>query len=1098
MISPGPIIVDGVFFQLLKGGIGRVWLSLFREWVRTGFAEQILVLDRAGTLPPVPGIRTRRIPAYSYAAFECDRQMVQGICDEEGATLFASTYYTTPLTTPSFFLAYDMVPEVTGMDLTEQEWINKHRAIGQATAYCSISYSTAQDVVRFFPAIPLARITVAHCGVESLFQPGTEPEISRFQERYGIRRPYFLFVGNRGRYKNGALFFRAFSQLPDKELFDIVCVGGQDELDPSHRALCPGTHVHMLRLDDGELRLAYNGAQALVYPSLYEGFGLPVAEALASGCPVITCRNSSLPEVGGDAVLYVREDSPEELCRAMQLVRRAEIRPRMISAGLKQAAQFSWSSMADKVATTMIEARNSQHPEGLRSRDNELPRITLMTPSLNQGAYIEKTIRSVLEQGYPNLEYFIIDGGSTDETVSIIQRYADRITWWVSEKDKGQADAINKGLARATGVIFNWLNSDDYLEPGALFRVAETYRKDPSAAAWVGGGNRLHDNGFLHYISYPNGLFRDHIINNSNGRCFYQPACFMNTHYLKQLGGLREELHFALDYELYIRLTALAPFVAGEGVWCTALAQPEAKTVKDADALWRDIIGVQREYGLDDAVRNLELRLATGTFNYVMPRGIRERLGSAGQSGQLPQGAPEIPFSWGRRTTVCFWGDFSGRRVQATFAVLNELLSVLFQRFEGIALKIFGADGGNFRDLSKPPYFTYCGTTPDQESLRTAKLCIIAHDGMEGADGVIEGCRQNGIPLVVAREVAEQHQIIEGMQGFSATDPFSFAFRSVLPLLDPGVWGNMSAHMLLSHCGQPVQMTGAGELGHGHPTCAAPQPRIHVFIYTWNKCAELEIALRSLAGTAYGNFKLFVLNNGSSDGTEQLLSGLVPALFREYKIVNLPVNIGAAAARNWLFADPENREADYLAYFDDDIEVAPDWLTRLLETLERHPRAGVVGAKIINATGPKVVQHSGGVLTQAEEWINNVVLFSNVPDQGQFDNISERDYVMGCANLYRRSAMDEVGMFDIQFSPTQFDDVDHHLRLRLKGWQVLFNGHVEVRHHRNSGGPANANHLANRFKLEKKYSADDAAKIIAAGSSLDFVAKHPWILQKNG
>jgi len=275
-------------------------------------------------------------------------------------------------------------------------------------------------------------------------------------------------------------------------------------------------------------------------------------------------------------------------------------------------------------------------------------------------------------------------------------------------------------------------------------------------------------------------------------------------------------------------------------------------------------------------------------------------------------------------------------------------------------------------------------------------------------------------------------------------------------------------------------------------------PRTHIFIYTWNKCAELEIALRSLATTNYDNYKLFVLNNGSSDGTEQLLSNLLPTLFREYKIINLPVNIGAPAARNWLYADTENRQADYLAYFDDDIEVQPDWLTRLVASLEQNPRAGVVGAKIINASGPKIVQHSGGVLTQAEEWINNVVLFTNVPDHEQFYNVSERDYVMGCANLYRRSAMDEVGMFDIQFSPTQFDDVDHHLRMRLKGWQVLFNGYVEVRHHRSSGGAANANHLANRFKLEKKYSADEAAKIISAGASVDFVAKHPWVLDMKG
>lgn len=270
-------------------------------------------------------------------------------------------------------------------------------------------------------------------------------------------------------------------------------------------------------------------------------------------------------------------------------------------------------------------------------------------------------------------------------------------------------------------------------------------------------------------------------------------------------------------------------------------------------------------------------------------------------------------------------------------------------------------------------------------------------------------------------------------------------------------------------------------------------PRVHIFIYSWNKATELEMALRSLACTAYSNYKVFVLNNGSSDGTAELLATLPQQLFREQKVISLPVNIGAPAARNWLYADPETRLADYVAYFDDDIEVQPDWLTRLVETLEQNPRAGVVGAKIINATGQKIVQHSGGVLTQSEDWINHVLLYTNCPDQGQFDTVGQRDYVMGCANLYRRSVMDEVGVFDIQFSPTQFDDVDHHLRMRLKGWQVLFNGLVEVRHHRNSGGAANANHLANRFKLEKKYDAATAELIFRQGALLDFVEKHPWV-----
>src|SRR5688572_2633651 len=113
------------------------------------------------------------------------------------------------------------------------------------------------------------------------------------------------------------------------------------------------------------------------------------------------------------------------------------------------------------------------------------PKISIITPSYNQGEYIEKTILSVLEQNYPNLEYIIIDGGSTDNSTEIIRKYADRITYWISEPDKGQSDAINKGLKLATGDIVNWLNSDDYYEPGALFKVAEAFN-NPEVNVFAG------------------------------------------------------------------------------------------------------------------------------------------------------------------------------------------------------------------------------------------------------------------------------------------------------------------------------------------------------------------------------------------------------------------------------------------------------------------------------------------------------------------------------------------------------------------------------------------------------------------------------------
>lgn len=108
-----------------------------------------------------------------------------------------------------------------------------------------------------------------------------------------------------------------------------------------------------------------------------------------------------------------------------------------------------------------------------------IPRITIITPSYNQGAYIEDTILSVLNQDYPNLEYIIIDGGSNDQTIDIIKKYSDRISYWVSEKDRGQSHAINKGFERATGEIINWINSDDQLMPDTLHKLAAAFTADP-------------------------------------------------------------------------------------------------------------------------------------------------------------------------------------------------------------------------------------------------------------------------------------------------------------------------------------------------------------------------------------------------------------------------------------------------------------------------------------------------------------------------------------------------------------------------------------------------------------------------------------------
>ena len=193
-------------------------------------------------------------------------------------------------------------------------------------------------------------------------------------------------------------------------------------------------------------------------------------------------------------------------------------------------------------------------------KQNKYPRISIITPSFNQGQYLEKAIKSVIEQNYPNLEYIIIDGDSSDNSIDVIKMYRDKLTYWVSEKDKGQANAINKGLFKATGEIFNWLNSDDYLEADALFKIAEAYRKNLSAAAWVGACRRIDESGKILNVIYPNNLTLSNIGENWNGRQFYQPACYLNTKMVKELNGVDEKLNAPFDLDLWIRLLKSAGF----------------------------------------------------------------------------------------------------------------------------------------------------------------------------------------------------------------------------------------------------------------------------------------------------------------------------------------------------------------------------------------------------------------------------------------------------------------------------------------------------------------------------------------------------------
>lgn len=183
------------------------------------------------------------------------------------------------------------------------------------------------------------------------------------------------------------------------------------------------------------------------------------------------------------------------------------------------------------------------------------PVISIVTPSFNQGQFLEETILSVLNQNYPNLEYFVIDGGSTDNSVEIIQEYASRLTYWESKPDRGQSHAINKGFKMATGELVAWINSDDVLCPGALNQIAFVWKEDPSVGFIHGRSELIDENGAA--INKSRGGHFDLIDSLTTSKNpVAQPSTFISLECLKEVGFLDERLHMSMDWDLWLRLGA--------------------------------------------------------------------------------------------------------------------------------------------------------------------------------------------------------------------------------------------------------------------------------------------------------------------------------------------------------------------------------------------------------------------------------------------------------------------------------------------------------------------------------------------------------------
>ena len=218
----------------------------------------------------------------------------------------------------------------------------------------------------------------------------------------------------------------------------------------------------------------------------------------------------------------------------------------------------------------------------------ESPLVSIITPSLNQGSFIENTILSVLQQDYPNIEYFIMDGGSSDNSVEIIKKYEDEISYWESKTDDGQVEAINKGLQRAAGTIFTFINSDDFLMPGAVRHMVDMYLAHPEAVAWVGGCHVIAKDGYIINTVFPKKLGREDLaIWQTNW--FVQPSCFFSAKAAHKVGFLSPQYFNALDFDFWLKLADVGEFIPTTEVIAAATVHAEAKTQYARQNMFKEV-----------------------------------------------------------------------------------------------------------------------------------------------------------------------------------------------------------------------------------------------------------------------------------------------------------------------------------------------------------------------------------------------------------------------------------------------------------------------------------------------------------------------------
>ena len=241
-----------------------------------------------------------------------------------------------------------------------------------------------------------------------------------------------------------------------------------------------------------------------------------------------------------------------------------------------------------------------------------LPLVTIVTPSYNQGHFLEETIQSVLGQSYPNIEYIIIDGGSTDQSIEIIKKYESRISYWVSETDQGQTDAINKGFRMGKGDLVGWINSDDFLEPTAVEQIVSSYQSHPDSVLFHGKLRVVDANGQVIEVRDPRRKITFNGLLNGLERVS-QPGSFYSRSAIEGVGFLDPGFQMVMDFDLWIKLLGRGPATCLPGILANYRLHGETKSKNLKELHWKEMKLVLQKHG----AKKISLRQIEIIFLYI-------------------------------------------------------------------------------------------------------------------------------------------------------------------------------------------------------------------------------------------------------------------------------------------------------------------------------------------------------------------------------------------------------------------------------------------------------------------------------------------------